>query len=225
MRGSYRSSTNGSRCGSAVQETLAGSARRLVIRGSGSGQAAEGAAEGSTGVVSPLDEWHDLRRAQQHWNGEALRHGRGPRRDPELLHAHARSTVASARRRRSSWGRRFGLWPSKRPPPGLQTALLASRRQGHGPGVAQCLVWIGKSRPPPRTRRSWGSRRGRGQSAPTAGGRRGHRRPLALYRLAFGQPRREDMIAALQRGGIAAESEPIAELRIDLRPPAPHAIA
>ena len=36
---------------------------------------------------------------------------------------------------------------------------------------------------------------------------------------------REDMIAALQRRGIAAEPERIAELRIDLRPPAPHAIA
>ena len=33
------------------------------------------------------------------------------------------------------------------------------------------------------------------------------------------------MIAALQRRGIAAEPERIAELRIDLRPPALHAIA
>ena len=44
---------------------------------------------------------------------------------------------------------------------------------------------------------------------------------LALYRLAFGQPRQEDMMAALQRRGIAANPEQINELRIDLRPPAP----
>ena len=44
---------------------------------------------------------------------------------------------------------------------------------------------------------------------------------LALYRLAFGQPRQEDMLAALQRRGIVATPERIAELRIDLRPPAP----
>ena len=43
---------------------------------------------------------------------------------------------------------------------------------------------------------------------------------LALYRLAFGQPRQEDMLAALQRRGIASRPEQIAELRIDLRPPA-----
>ena len=43
---------------------------------------------------------------------------------------------------------------------------------------------------------------------------------LALYRLAFGQPRQEDMLAALQRRGIATEPERIAEIRIDLRPPA-----
>ena len=47
---------------------------------------------------------------------------------------------------------------------------------------------------------------------------------LALYRLAFGQPRQEDMLAALQRRGIAGNPERIAELRIDLRPPAPDAI-
>ena len=47
---------------------------------------------------------------------------------------------------------------------------------------------------------------------------------LALYRLAFGQPRQEDMLAALQRRGIVGESERTAELRIDLRPPAPHPI-
>ena len=44
---------------------------------------------------------------------------------------------------------------------------------------------------------------------------------LALYRLAFGQPRQEDMVAALQRRGIAANPERINELRIDLRPPTP----
>ena len=43
---------------------------------------------------------------------------------------------------------------------------------------------------------------------------------LALYRLAFGQPRQEDMLAALQRRGIAGNPERIAEMRIDLRPPA-----
>ena len=42
---------------------------------------------------------------------------------------------------------------------------------------------------------------------------------LALYRLAFGQPRQEDMLAALQRRGIAERPERMAELRIDLRPP------
>ena len=47
---------------------------------------------------------------------------------------------------------------------------------------------------------------------------------LALYRLAFGQPRQEDMLAALQRRGIAGSPDRIAEIRIDLRPPAPHAI-
>ena len=45
---------------------------------------------------------------------------------------------------------------------------------------------------------------------------------LALYRLAFGQPRQEDMLAALQRRGIAADPARIAELRIDLRPRAAH---
>ena len=44
---------------------------------------------------------------------------------------------------------------------------------------------------------------------------------LALYRLAFGQPRQEDMLAALQRRGIASQPDQIADLRIDLRPPAP----
>ena len=43
---------------------------------------------------------------------------------------------------------------------------------------------------------------------------------LALYRLAFGQPRQEDMLAALQRRGIASQPDQIADLRIDLRPPA-----
>ena len=43
---------------------------------------------------------------------------------------------------------------------------------------------------------------------------------LALYRLAFGQPRQEDMVAAPQRRGIVEQPERIAEIRIDLRPPA-----
>ena len=42
---------------------------------------------------------------------------------------------------------------------------------------------------------------------------------LALYRLAFGQPRQEDMLAALRRRGIATQPERVAEIRIDLRPP------
>ena len=44
---------------------------------------------------------------------------------------------------------------------------------------------------------------------------------LALYRLVFGQPRQEDMLAALQRRGVAGREEQIAEMRIDLRPPSP----
>ena len=43
---------------------------------------------------------------------------------------------------------------------------------------------------------------------------------LALYRLAFGQPRQEDMLAALRRRGIATQPDRVAEIRIDLRPPA-----
>ena len=46
---------------------------------------------------------------------------------------------------------------------------------------------------------------------------------LALYRLALGQPRQEDMLAALHRRGVAESPERIAEMRIDLRPPAPEA--
>ena len=42
---------------------------------------------------------------------------------------------------------------------------------------------------------------------------------LALYRLAFGQPRQEDMLAALHRRGIASQPDQIADLRIELRPP------
>ena len=44
---------------------------------------------------------------------------------------------------------------------------------------------------------------------------------LALYRLAFGQPRQEDMLAALKRRGVDSQPDQIADLRIDLRPPAP----
>ena len=42
---------------------------------------------------------------------------------------------------------------------------------------------------------------------------------LALYRLAFGQPRQEDMIATLQRRGITPGDDRFADIRIDLRPP------
>ena len=48
---------------------------------------------------------------------------------------------------------------------------------------------------------------------------------LALYRLAFGQPRQEDMLAVLRRRGITEYPERVAEIRIDLRPPAPNATA
>ena len=47
---------------------------------------------------------------------------------------------------------------------------------------------------------------------------------LALYRLAFGQPRQEDMVAVLRRRGVAGDPERIAEMRIDLRPPTPNTI-
>ena len=47
---------------------------------------------------------------------------------------------------------------------------------------------------------------------------------LALYRLAFGQPRQEDMIATLQRRGITVGDDQFADLRIDLRPPAQEGI-
>ena len=42
---------------------------------------------------------------------------------------------------------------------------------------------------------------------------------LALYRLAFGQPRQEDMLDALKRHGIDGRPERMAELQIDLRTP------
>ena len=42
----------------------------------------------------------------------------------------------------------------------------------------------------------------------------------ALYRLAFGQPRQEDMLAALKRRGFAGRPDRVGEIRIDLRPPA-----
>ena len=45
------------------------------------------------------------------------------------------------------------------------------------------------------------------------------RESLALYRLAERQPRQEDMLAALERRGVANDPKRIAELQIDLRPP------
>jgi hypothetical protein len=42
---------------------------------------------------------------------------------------------------------------------------------------------------------------------------------VAMYRLAFGQPRQEDLIAILESKGIAANSDALAEYRIELRPP------
>lgn len=43
---------------------------------------------------------------------------------------------------------------------------------------------------------------------------------LALYRLAFGQPRQEDLIRLLVERGVAVDEERLAELCLDLRPPA-----
>ncbi|CCQ15623.1 Helicase domain protein [Rhodococcus sp. AW25M09] len=42
---------------------------------------------------------------------------------------------------------------------------------------------------------------------------------LALYRLTFGQPRQEDMLALLRKRGLEAKPEVLAEMRIDLSPP------
>jgi hypothetical protein len=44
-------------------------------------------------------------------------------------------------------------------------------------------------------------------------------RQRALYRLAFGQPRQEDLLSILDQYGYADDDERLAELRIDLRPP------
>lgn len=44
-------------------------------------------------------------------------------------------------------------------------------------------------------------------------------RQRALYRLAFGQPRQEDLLSILDQQGYADDDERLAELRIDLRPP------
>ena len=41
----------------------------------------------------------------------------------------------------------------------------------------------------------------------------------ALYRLAFGQPRQEDLVSILVQQGYADDDERLAQLRIDLRPP------
>ena len=41
----------------------------------------------------------------------------------------------------------------------------------------------------------------------------------ALYRLAFGQPRQEDLVSILDQQGYAEDDERLAQLRIDLRPP------
>lgn len=46
------------------------------------------------------------------------------------------------------------------------------------------------------------------------------RRDRALYRLAFGQPRQEDLIGLLDHDGVATDEHRLRELRIDLRPPA-----
>lgn len=45
------------------------------------------------------------------------------------------------------------------------------------------------------------------------------RRDRALYRIAFGQPRQEDLIELLARQGLGSDEVRLRELRIDLRPP------
>lgn len=45
------------------------------------------------------------------------------------------------------------------------------------------------------------------------------RRDRALYRLAFGQPRQEDLIGILDADGVAADPDHLRSLRIDLTPP------
>jgi hypothetical protein len=47
-------------------------------------------------------------------------------------------------------------------------------------------------------------------------------RQRALYRLAFGQPRQEDLLSILDQQGYTDDDERLARLRIDLRPPTPH---
>lgn len=42
---------------------------------------------------------------------------------------------------------------------------------------------------------------------------------LALYRLTFGQPRQEDMLALLRKRGLEAQPEVMAQMRIDLSAP------
>ena len=42
---------------------------------------------------------------------------------------------------------------------------------------------------------------------------------LALYRLVFGQPRQEDMLAMFRRRGFNGRPEQFADIKIDLRPP------
>lgn len=46
----------------------------------------------------------------------------------------------------------------------------------------------------------------------------------ALYRLAFGQPRQEDLVTILDQQGYAEDDERLAQLRIDLRPPKHRAV-
>lgn len=49
-------------------------------------------------------------------------------------------------------------------------------------------------------------------------------RQRALYRLAFGQPRQEDLLTILDQQGYADNDERLADLRIDLRPPRHRAV-
>jgi hypothetical protein len=52
------------------------------------------------------------------------------------------------------------------------------------------------------------------------------RRQVTLYRMVFGQPRQDDLVAYLQEQMGQAEAERLAELvRVDLSPPAAEAIA
>lgn len=45
------------------------------------------------------------------------------------------------------------------------------------------------------------------------------KRSVAIYRLAFGQPRQDDLLSFLEKAGSELSNDDLAELQIDLRPP------